>query len=111
MPGLYLCDRDGSSCERLTDRMGSYPSWSPDGRFITLDLEDGIWLFPLSDDAPRRLANGSRPTWSSNSQQIAYMQYTNGAMIVVSNIDGSGYQQLAEGDYAAWQPLPRSHAP
>jgi len=103
-PGLYVCDRDGSPCERLTDRIGSAPSWSPDGQFITQDDLDGIWLFPVDGDPPRKLVKGFYPSWAPDSTRIVFVDVTDGGKIALINVNGTGYQQLTEGNFPAWQP-------
>jgi hypothetical protein len=106
-PGLYICDRDGSPCERLTDRIGSAPSWSPDGQFITQDDLDGIWLFPVNGDPPRKLVKGFYPSWAPDSTRIVFVDVTDGGRIAIINVNGTGYQPLTEGNFPAWQPCPR----
>jgi len=83
-----------SGKNRLLAISGKDPSWSPDGRYIayvrerqTLTIKDivigeepdyqylkreEIWIIQPSGEGQRRLAKGSFPSWSQDSQRVFY---------------------------------------
>jgi Tol biopolymer transport system component/DNA-binding CsgD family transcriptional regulator len=107
---------DGSEQVNLTNSSAdeTYPSWSPDGRWITYqsNQDDAISIYMLCADcssAPKmsRLTSGevntNQPVWSREGTQIAYL--SDGDLYVM-NTDGSDQKQLASNVLGSpiWRP-------
>src|SRR5207245_240351 len=69
-----------ASLLRNTPADWSNPSFSRDGRFLTVDISDGaqtdIWVYELARDTLTRLtfdpAADARPVWTPDGRRIAY---------------------------------------
>jgi len=79
-PGsLFTIRPDGSALRKLPGTLGDTgPSWSPDGRMLTVTRTDGIWLSGAGGAQARQLTrrhpygyDGS-PSWSPNGMQIVF---------------------------------------
>jgi TolB protein len=98
---------DGTHRRRLAP--GGDPQWSPDGRRIAYDADDGIFVMNSDGTGNKRLTrSGGGPYWSPDGKQIAFTsggKWTDDAYVV--NADGSGERRLTRtGDsfVAAWAP-------
>ena len=83
---LYVMDDDGRNVQKLTDRDGSWPSWSPDGKRIVFSAEPpgvpnwpqqrAIYIINSDGTGEHRLTNEEtlegNPTWSPDGQYIAF---------------------------------------
>ncbi|MDI3403857.1 amidohydrolase family protein [Streptomyces cavernicola] len=65
--------------QSLSDRYGSGPVWSPDGRHFALVAESALWLLPIRPDGtpdgtPKLLGDepADHPTWSADGRRILY---------------------------------------
>lgn len=111
---LMWVDRKGSS-RLITETRRGYmgPRLSPDGRLLSLMIQDDIavhvWLYDLERDALTRLSSGvggSTPIWTPDGKRIAFQS---GTEIVWQAADGSGgAEALARGTEA---PVPISWSP
>jgi len=111
---LMWVDREGSS-RLITETRRGYmsPRLSPDGRLLSLMIQDDIsvhvWLYDLERDALTRLSSGvggSTPIWTPDGKRIAFQS---GTEIVWQAADGSGAAEpLASGTGA---PVPISWSP
>ncbi|MFF7728765.1 amidohydrolase family protein [Streptomyces sp. NPDC008001] len=64
----------------LSDRYGSGPVWSPDGRHMAVIAESALWLLPVRPDGtpdgePRRLTDEAAedPSWAADSRTLLYL--------------------------------------
>jgi hypothetical protein len=71
--------RGGDPVTLATDvEPSEYPSWSPDGRFLTYAAGSpiAVWVVSAAGGDPRRLAAGDYPVWSPDGAWIAYSVWT-----------------------------------
>jgi TolB protein len=109
--GIHVMNIDGSGLMPLTDG-GSFPDWSPDGRWIVFTSNNSeIYVMNANGSDQMRLtshpagATDKRPAWSSDGQQIVFASDRDriGAFnIYLMNTDDSGLRRLAEGYYPDW---------
>jgi PKD repeat protein len=116
-PELYVVNADGSNVVRLTYNVASsvgHPAWSHDGMRIAFNFQveagnddicainpDGTGFVRLTTDS----ASESYPTWSPDSQSIAFSTSQYG--FAVMNADGGDVRPLgtgASGSDLAWSP-------
>ncbi|MGA4862652.1 amidohydrolase family protein [Streptomyces lavendulocolor] len=78
----------------ISDRYGSGPVWSPDGRWMALVVESALCLLPVTADGrpagpPRPLSAepADTPTWSGDSRTLLYLS---GTRLRLTGIDGGG---------------------
>lgn len=105
----------GIGCRDWLVRPGSFPSWSPDGRWIALTSEQGI-VTVRPDGVEERVldASGECATWSPVGLRMAYCSndfdspLSDDWEVIVMATDGSEKMQLTEDpgrDYPyAWSP-------
>jgi Tol biopolymer transport system component len=66
----------------LTEGTSMAAAASPDGRSIAIDLLGGIWILPMRGGEAKRitpeLLEARQPTWSPDSQSIAFQGYDDG---------------------------------
>ncbi|MFF8831144.1 amidohydrolase family protein [Streptomyces sp. NPDC015131] len=78
----------------VSDRYGSGPVWSPDGRWMALVVESALCLLPVTPDGrpagpPRTLTTepADHPTWSGDSRTLLYLS---GTRLRLTGVDGGG---------------------
>jgi TolB protein len=97
---VYTMNADGTSVERLTSSGTNWsPQFSPNGRFLALQMDRDIRVMNLADRAVRRLTfepqNGMSPTWSPDGQQIAFATTRNSRLeIFTMTADGANQEVL-----------------
>jgi Tol biopolymer transport system component len=82
-----------------------YPVWSPNGRSIAFVDSDEfrLWVVPAGGGAARRV--GTRrvayqpPSWSPDSQRLAYATSDDPQLLFAIGVDGSGERRLAKGEF------------
>jgi Tol biopolymer transport system component len=94
---IFLVPAPGGRAVKLVER-GSFPAWSPDGRWIAFQSDRGgqwdIWAVPAQGGEPRPLTRDAdidyQPAWSPDGKWIVYA--SNAGLKVVAS-DGSGEPQ------------------
>ncbi|MCP4450602.1 MAG: hypothetical protein GY809_04020, partial [Planctomycetes bacterium] len=70
---------------------GYSPVFSPDGNYVAYSddytQEASIWVAPVEDGQPRKLAQGTRPNWSGDSKQLFFWADPNVAGIYSTDIN------------------------
>ena len=105
----------GIDCRDELVRPGSFPAWSPDGRWIALTAEKGIVSVRPDGEGERLLdASGECATWSPIGSRIAYCSndfdspLSDDWDVIVMATDGSEKRQLTTDpgrDYPhSWSP-------
>ena len=97
------------STSRITQGTSMAAAASPDRRSIAIDLLGGIWILPFRGGEAKRitpeLLEARQPTWSPDSQSIAFQGYDDGAWhIYVIPRDGGEAKAITSG------PVRRSRA-
>ena len=112
---IFVMDSDGQNPIKLTDEVWDMnPEWSPDGRKIAFTgykdagLGNGEWdidIYVMDPDGKNRKrltrlpGSNSDPSWSPDSQRIAFVNSRPGATeIYVMNADGTRQKRLTQGD-------------
>jgi Tol biopolymer transport system component len=82
------------------------PAWSPDGKLIAYNRNDGIYVVNTDGSNAHNISSPSQnvsdmpdqsPVWSPNSQQIAFRSTRDGIeQVYVVNVDGSGLTRLSD---------------
>jgi Tol biopolymer transport system component len=96
---IYISDLDGSNIQPLIDPLFDQinPAFSPDGNFLTFDLETGssgagyVQIYNFATDSYQQLNGyGSRDaTWSGNGDWLAYINIAGDLSYVNSDCDGT----------------------
>src|SRR5579871_2502115 len=104
--GFWLVNRDGSNMRRMTSWELSYPSWSPDGKWIAFSNHGQISKMPF--DGTRfdttqiiQLTNGFgclSPTWSNAGDTIYFAKELGGPASVVYKMAADGSGQVSIGN-------------
>src|SRR2546430_16900974 len=67
----------------LTEGPSMSAAVSPDRRWIAIDLLGGLWILPMRGGQAKRitpeLLEARQPTWSPDSESIAFQGYDDGA--------------------------------
>ena len=121
--GIYIINAHGGGTVRLMprDEYGTYPAFSPDGRFIAYagigdDGQSDIYV--MNDDGSNKVnlslhpGDDRAPTWSPDGRQIAFMSNRDGSFnweIYVMNADGSAQRNItnnpaAHDMFPSWGP-------
>jgi Tol biopolymer transport system component len=92
------------------------PHWSPDGRRIVFEPDNGgIWVMNASGRARAQVTStGTHPAWSPDGRKFAFVRGdwgTDSSEIYVMDADGRGVRRLthnrvADGLSLAWQAIP-----
>jgi TolB protein len=132
-PGLSVINTDGSDRIDLAGDFDDYSlSWSPDSQKIVYyrtkmagnakniqAVSQGIWIADVQGSSkPKKLADGSDPTWLRNTQKIAFTCKANKpenkaktSEICLLDPDGSNLTKLeANGSGFTWSPNGRKIA-
>jgi Tol biopolymer transport system component len=82
---------------------------SPDGQSIAIDLLGGIWILPSRGGEAKKITpewlEARQPTWSPDSQSIAFQGYEDGAWhIYVIARDGGDAKAITSGPFDDREP-------
>ena len=103
-------DRQGKNLGAIDDA-GGVAMISPDGKLLTGERGNDIWVVDLKQGTGRQLTfgseSGSNPIWSPDGRSIAYL--IGGSGIFRKPADGTGKAELLVP--AAWLSFPKSWSP
>jgi Tol biopolymer transport system component/imidazolonepropionase-like amidohydrolase len=93
----------------LTEGTSMAAALSPDGRWIAFDLVGRLWLMPARGGEAKALTptllEARQPTWSPDSESIAFQGYDDGAWhIYVIGRDGGEARALTSGEFDDREP-------
>jgi Tol biopolymer transport system component len=114
---IYTINEDGTGLRQLTSSKARQytPDWSPDGRRIVYDSEDGLHVMWADGGHIKRIIPCDRyefagdPAWSPDGERIAFVSSeAHYATIYVAKADGTDVQQLTGGEttdrHPTWSP-------
>jgi serine/threonine-protein kinase len=120
---IHWLERDGrTSPLRAAPAWWANPAFSPDGRRLAMNIDDGmqsdIWVYEWERDVATRLtfdpADDRRPAWTPDGRRIAFCSPRVGGRrnLYWQRADGSGEaERLTDGandqNYLAWHPSGR----
>ena len=108
-PGIYKIDINTGKETLITNKLGSHPNISPDGKKVVYCLRDqkGITKLTIIDAITGELINtidhkndemnAFHPSWLSNDRILFNMEKRGESSIMVVNIDGTGLNAIIEG--------------
>ena len=93
----------------LTEGTSMSAEVSPDRRSIAIDLLGSLWVLPVRGGEAKRitpeLLEARQPTWSPDSQSIAFQGYEDGTWhIYVINRDGGDARAVTHGEFDDREP-------
>jgi Tol biopolymer transport system component len=93
----------------LTEGTSMAASASPDGRWIAFDLLGSIWILPARGGTAERITpelfEARQPTWSPDSDSIAFQGYDDGTWhIYVVHREGGDIRRLTSGPFDDREP-------
>jgi len=93
----------------LTEGTSMAAAASPDRRWIAIDLLGGIWVLPFRGGPAKRLTpellEARQPTWSPDSESIAFQGYDDGAWhIYVVPREGGDAKAVTSGEFDDREP-------
>ena len=93
----------------LTEGTSMAAAASPDRRWIAIDLLGSLWVLPIRGGEAKRitpeLLEARQPTWSPDSQSIAFQGYEDGTWhIYVINRDGGDARAVTHGEFDDREP-------
>jgi Tol biopolymer transport system component len=82
---------------------------SPDGKWLSMDLQGGIWVLPASGGAARRVTglfdDARQPVWSPDGKSIVFFAYRDGGYHLWSvRPDGTQERELTRGAFDDREP-------
>lgn len=120
-PQVYIMDADGTNVQLFTAyRPGvrSYrasPDWSPDGRAIVYEQQNGdfqIWMMDVRDRTPKQLTSEGEnedPSWAPDSRHIVFSSTRSGQkQLWVLDTESGRMRQVTHSPgarLAAWSPI------
>jgi TolB protein len=120
-PQVYIMDADGSNVQLLTPYtpgVRSYrasPDWSPDGRAIAYEQQDGnfqIWMIDIRERTPKQLTSEGEnedPSWAPDGRHIVFTSSRSGTkQLWILDTETGRARQLTHtkgARLAAWSPI------
>src|SRR6266550_2644791 len=93
----------------LTEGTSMSAAASPDRRWLAIDLLGSLWILPMQGGQAKRitpeLLEARQPTWSPDSQSLAFQGYDDGAWhIYVIPRDGGDVRPITSGEFDDREP-------
>ena len=86
--GLKIINIESGQERHITSDYIDSAAWSPDGEYIAFtDPNRNICIVPAEGGQPRKLASGTFPQWSQDSQHLYFKSYWRGGDICSININ------------------------
>jgi TolB protein len=120
-PQVYIMDADGSNVQLLTPYkpgVRSYrasPDWSPDGRAIAYEQQNGnfqIWMIDLRDRVPKQLTSDGEnedPSWAPDGRHVVFTSSRSGEkQLWIMDTESGRARQLTHSKgarLADWSPI------
>jgi TolB protein len=120
-PQVYIMDADGSNVQLLTPYKAgvrSYrasPDWSPDGRAIAYEQQNGnfqVWMIDLRDRVPKQLTSEGEnedPSWAPDGRHIVFTSTRSSEkQLWIMDTESGRARQLTHtkgARLAAWSPI------
>jgi tol-pal system beta propeller repeat protein TolB len=120
-PQIYTMDTDGTNVQLLTPftpgvrSYRSAPDWSPDGRAVAYEQQNGdfqVWMIDVRDREPRQLTSEGEnegPSWAPDGRHIALSSTRGGSkQIWILDTESGRFRQLTYNSgarLAAWSPM------
>ena len=120
-PQVYIMDADGSNVQLLTPYkpgVRSYrasPDWSPDGRAIAYEQQNGnfqVWMIDLRDRVPKQLTSEGEnedPSWAPDGRHLVFTSSRGGdKQLWIMETETARARQLTHSKgarLAAWSPI------
>ena len=120
-PQVYIMDADGSNVQLLTPfkpGVRSYrasPDWSPDGRAIAYEQQNGnfqVWMIDLRDRVPKQLTSEGEnedPSWAPDGRHLVFTSSRGGdKQLWIMDTESGRARQLTHSKgarLAAWSPI------
>ena len=120
-PQVYIMDADGSNVQLLTPYkpgVRSYrasPDWSPDGRAIAYEQQNGafqVWMIDLRERVPKQLTSEGEnedPSWAPDGRHIVFSSTRSGEkQLWIMDTESGRTRQLTHSKgarLAAWSPI------
>ncbi len=109
---IYVIPRNAVSVDegrKLTERGGSLPAWSPDGKSIAYSSLEGVSLVPAEGGEPKvEVPEGVNPAWSPSGKYIAYVKEIGGNLhlteIFVKRVGEETERRLSYFGLFVWAP-------
>ncbi|PYO50148.1 MAG: hypothetical protein DMD72_03175 [Gemmatimonadetes bacterium] len=120
-PQVYIMDADGSNVQLLTPYtpgVRSYrasPDWSPDGRAIAYEQQNGVfqvWMIDVRDRVPKQLTSEGEnedPSWAPDGRHVVFTSSRGGdKQLWILDTESGRARQLTHARgarLAAWSPI------
>jgi regulation of enolase protein 1 (concanavalin A-like superfamily) len=108
--GVYITDvKTGASTPLSDAEGGSYPTWSPNGKWIAFDRgadnDYRLFIVPPTGGVPKLVRDDAfMASWAPNSQRLAFHQPSDGSIRTIELKGGNETIVAERGNGPAWSP-------